>query len=277
VLAAGYATPLALPVARPRIVAAHATLAVFGAVLATAVGGLYQLTTMFTQTELRGADVGLQRLEVVAYPVGVAALAAGRLLGSRTLAGAGGLLVAAGLAAVAVVVARKLWETRVERTPMLSRYAVVAGATLLWAPLAAQAWLRAPLAAETLLGPPGLGHLLVAGVVAFVVAGTLYHVVPFLVWVDRYSDRLGLEPVPGIDDLYDDRIAAADGAAMVAGTAALLLAEAGLAPAGTRVLGGALWALGAALFAGNLLLVVHRHGGCPATGLVGDGAAAGDD
>jgi len=51
----------------------------------------------------------------------------------------------------------------------------------------------------------------------FVVVGSLYHVVPFIVWLDRYADRVGLERVPAIDDLYDARVATVDLAATLGG------------------------------------------------------------
>ncbi|MFD1634257.1 hypothetical protein ACFSBJ_11015, partial [Haloplanus ruber] len=64
-LAVGFvARPFAaLPVARGGVVAAHATLAVFGAVLTTVYGALYQLVPMFGQTELRGVDHWFRRVE----------------------------------------------------------------------------------------------------------------------------------------------------------------------------------------------------------------------
>ena len=275
-LAAGYAVSLPLPVARPALVATHATLAVFGAVLTTVLGALYQLATMFTQSDLHGVDRPLRAVEEVGYPAGVVALAAGRLLGDATLARVGGLLLAAGLAAFAVVLLRRLAEASVDRTPMLTRYAVVACVAAVWAPVAAGTWLVDPLGRAALLGPPGLAHLLLVGVVGFVVVGTLYHVVPFLVWVHRYSDRLGLEPVPSIDDLYDDRLAAVDFWALLGAAVALVLAAAGLAPPGVppaslRVAGGALALVGVATFAANMLLVVGRHGPGAATALLARG------
>ncbi|WP_135853605.1 hypothetical protein [Halorussus salinus] len=245
--------------ARPQVVAAHATLAVFGIVLTTVVGALYQLATMFTQTELRGADTTLRRTQELVYTPGVLALAAGRLVGAEWVARVGGLLVAAGLLGFAAVLARKLHETKVERTPMLSRYAVVAAALPAWALAALPAWLARPADPATTFGHPEIGHLLAAGVVGFVLLGTLYHVVPFVVWVRRYSDRVGLEPVPMIDDLYDARLAAADfwlalaGVALVVGGEVLGVEEA-------LVVGGAVALAGFAVFAANLTGVVVRHG-----------------
>ncbi|MFB6156810.1 MAG: hypothetical protein ABEJ34_03090 [Haloferacaceae archaeon] len=260
-LALALAVDLVAPVlaARPAVVGAHVTLAVLGAVLTTVYGALYQLATMFTQTDLHGVDRPLARLEAVGHPLGVALLAGGRLLGVAAVATIGGLLVAGAAVAFAVVLARRLYEARVDRTPMLTRYAVLATALALWGPLAAAAWLRAPLARATLLGPPGGATLLVLGVVGFVVLGTLYHVVPFLVWVERYSDRLGLAEVPMIDDLYDDRIAAVDFASLLAGTVALV-ADGWVGVPGLATAGHGLLLAGGTLFVGNLLLVVRDHG-----------------
>ncbi|MFC7157451.1 hypothetical protein ACFQPA_18645 [Halomarina halobia] len=266
-VALGYllALDLALPVFdrwgvdRTSVVAAHATLAVFGAVLTTVLGALYQLATMFTQTKLRGVDESLRRVEEVGYPVGVVALAAGRLFEVAPLARVGGLLATVSVLAFGAILARRLYETRVDRTPMLSRYAVAAAAMALWAALTAPAWATDPLGFDALFGAPGTVHLLVLGVIGFVVLGTLYHVVPFIVWVHRYSDRLGYERVPMIDDLYDDRIAAVDFAAVLGGGASVALAEFAPPLAGLFAVGGLLAALGFALFVANMALVIRRH------------------
>ncbi|MEM4782096.1 MAG: hypothetical protein QXG03_11135 [Halalkalicoccus sp.] len=258
-LALDFVRPVFAPlsVSRPAVLSAHATLAVFGAVLTTVFGALYQLATMFTRTEFHGIDRPLRRFEVVCYPPGVLALAGGRLIESSPLARVGGLLVVLSVLGFGVLLGRRLFEARVEPTPMLSRYAVAAGAMALWATLTLPTWLRDPLASDALLGAPGTRSLLLFGVVGFVVLGTLYHVVPFIVWVHRYSDRLGYEAVPMIDDLYDGRLAAADFWLLSVGTLALADRLA-LSPTVSMV--GALLALcGAALFSMNLLGVVRAH------------------
>ncbi len=278
-LAAGYTTPLLadLGLARPDVVAAHATLAVFGAVLTTVVGAIYQLATMFTQTDLDRADRLLQRAETVAYPAGVLALAAGRLVDASGLARVGGVLVVGGLAAGFLVVGRKLVESRVPRTPMRSRYAVVVVAALAWAALTLPAWLAAPTAPEVTFGAPGTAHLLGAGVVGFVVLGTLYHVVPFIVWVHRYSDLLGFEDVPMIDGLYDAQVARADFLLLVAALLALTadglvgLPDTAVAAAGVAFLAGT------GLFVGNMVLVVREHSPHSVPGILAGRSKAGED
>ncbi|TQQ83639.1 hypothetical protein EGH24_02275 [Halonotius terrestris] len=245
-------------VPRTAVVTAHATLAVFGVVITTVLGALYQLATMFTQTELHGIDRPLRRLEAVGYPVGVLALAGGRLLESAPLATAGGLLVAASLGGFSVILARRLVETQVPWTPMCSRYAVAAVALAGWAVLAVPAWFADPLAGATVFGAPRTLYLLVVGVVGFVVLGTLYHIVPFIVWVERYSDRLGYEPVPMIDDLYDDRLAALDFGLLVVGTAGLVAADWLGWPTAAAAAGVVLLA-GVAVFLANILGVIRTH------------------
>ncbi len=259
-LAAGLSgSSLGVPVARGQLLGAHVTLAVFGAILTTVVGALYQLGTMFTQTSLQSLDLRLQRFERIVYHPGVALLAGGRLVGDAAVATVGGCLVASGLFAVSVVLARRLLTTSVDWTPMLSRYAVLTGALAGWSVFAFVAWLGQPLARSTLLGAPGTAPLLLVGVIGFAVLGTLYHVVPFIVWVDCYSDRLGLEAVPMIDDLYDDRLAAADFWLFTTGLVVLLVTGlTGLAWG--RTAGSLCLAAGAVVFVANLLAVLRDHG-----------------
>jgi hypothetical protein len=253
------------------VAAAHATLAVFGVVLTTVVGALYQLVTMFTQVDPDAWDRRLQAVETATFPVGVVVLAGGRLLSVPGGARVGGVLVVVGLLAVAVSVGRRLRAARVEPTPTLARYAVAVVALALWAGVALPAWLRVPLANR--LGGPAARPLLLVGVVGAVVLGTLYHAVPFLVWLERYADRLGLEAVPAVEDLYDERLATAHLSLLLAGVAGLVVA--GAVGLGSVVEAGA-WAavLGSgAVAAANLGLVVRRHARTSARSLLGVGTS----
>jgi len=259
-LALNFAAPVfgRLGVTHAGVLGAHATVAVFGAVLTTIYGALYQLGTMFTRTELRGLDHRLRDVETVGHPLGVVGLGAGRLLEAAVLARLGGLLLLGGALAFGVVLARKLSEMQVERTPMHTRYAVVVTALVLWAVLSVPAWARDPLAREHLFGAPGSVHLLFLGVVGFVVLGTLYHIIPFIIWVHTYSDRLGFEDVPMIDDLYDERLAAVDATLLVWGT--VLLVGSDWFDASVTAAAGMLLFLGVVVFTANMVLVLHRHG-----------------
>ncbi|TQQ80085.1 hypothetical protein [Halonotius roseus] len=259
-LAVDFTAPLfaTTGVSRLAVRATHATLAGFGIVLLTVIGALYQLATMFTQTEIDGIDRHLQRFEAIGYPLGVGALAGGRLFEVAWLATGGGLLVSIALFCVAVILARRLIETKVPWMPMLSRYAVVAAALAGWAVLAVPTWLTTPLADAALFGAPRTGVLLALGVVGFVIFGTLYHIVPFIIWVDRYSDQLGYEPVPMIDDLYSDRLAAVDFGLLTTGTVAVVGGN-WFGTESLLVTGGGLLMAGVVVFAANMLLVLRVH------------------
>ncbi|WP_247730772.1 hypothetical protein [Halovivax limisalsi] len=260
-LAIGFSRPVfdGLPIDRGGVVGAHATLAVFGAVLTTVYGALYQLGTMFTQTELHGVDHHLRRIEEVGHPAGVVLLAGGRLVDASTVAIVGAVLLIASALCVSAILGRKLYEMQVDWTPMHTRYAIAAPALAAWALLSIPAWTSEPTAAVHRFGAEGTAHLLLLGAVGFVVFGTLYHIIPFIIWVHRYSDRLGLEPVPMIDDLYDDRLAAIDGTLLASGTAALVVADLVALPVVVDAAGGTLLTLGVVVFAANMLLVIRRH------------------
>lgn len=247
------------PLTRPNVIATHATFAVYGAVLTTVLGALYQLGTMFTQTELHGIDTYLRRIERVGFPVGVLALGLGRLLGAESIGRLGGVFVAGSLLGFSVILARRLYETQVPWTPMLSRYAMVAASMALWSLLALVTWAKESLGPAVLFGAPGTVHLLVVGVIGFVVFGTLYHIVPFIIWVHRYSDLLGLEDVPMIDDLYNGRIATVDFSLLVAGLTLLVGSDVLGISGGVRSVAAVMIGLGALLFTTNMLIVIRNH------------------
>jgi len=247
------------PFERESVVAAHAVFAVFGIVVTTVLGAMYQLVTMFTQTELSGVEVQFQMFEKAAYPSGVVALALGRLFTVDAVALGGAALVLVSLAGFSFVVLRKLRESLVGVTehPMLVRYVVASFALLMWIPFAVPELAPASLSSG-FAGETATAHVLLAGFVGYVVVGTLYHIVPFLVWVDSYSDRLGLEDVPMVDDLYDTRLERADLVLTFFGAVGVFV---GLRLSNTAVVvaSGTLAAAGYAVFTVNLLLVVSRH------------------
>ncbi|MEF8774024.1 MAG: TraB/GumN family protein [Halobacteriales archaeon] len=248
-----------LPLEAPDVVLAHLTLTVFGFVLVTIVGALYQLAPMFTQSETGPLDGHLTAVERVALPGGIAVLAVGRLFGLRPVAAAGGLAMLVGTAAFAVFFARRLRLARVEAGPMLRRYWLVAGSLFGWTALTLPRWAADPLDFFARFGSPAATHLLFVGVVTFTVVGTVYHVVPFIVWHRRYSDRLGYEPVPMVEDLYDARLAAVEFPLLTGGLALLWLGDLPVVPTWVLVVGGNLLGVGVLLFAANMTLVVWRH------------------
>jgi len=244
---------------RSAVIDAHVTLAVLGGVMLTVFGAIRQLITMFTGSEFDRSDRAILRVVTVAYPIGLAALVAGKLLSSQPPALVGGALVAAATVGYAVVLARTLARTTLPWKPLHSRYAVAILALGTWGLLAASTWLRDPLAPGTRFGPPGAFELLVFGGVGFVVLGTLYHVIPFIVWFHSYGDRLGLEAVPTIDDCYSDRLAAIEFPLITTGCAVVVIGASEVASPIDPAVGWVLLTGGFACFASNVTLVVLRH------------------
>lgn len=260
---------------RSAVADAHVTLAVLGGVLTTVVAALYQLGPMFTREQPTAVDRVATQLESVAAPTGVLVLAGGRLTGVEGVATVGGVAVALGTGLAGAVLLRRVLAASGATTPMVSRYAVVGVAAVAWATSAALAWTDSATGAAVRFGHPTLGLPLFAALVGFVVVGTLYHVVPFIVWLERYADRVGLEQVPMIDDLYDARIARTDLWCTLTGALLVVVGVAG----GLDIAGGAgvgsvpvatsiglvvraglvLVALGVALFVANVARVVVEH------------------
>ncbi|AGB39978.1 heme-copper oxidase family protein [Natronococcus occultus] len=262
VLAVDFTVPVldSASLARGDVLATHVTLAVFGAVTATVIGAIAQLSAMFTQTESDPLYRGLETVEQATFPLGLVLLALGRGADSATIATVGGVGVLVGLLAIALLLVRRLAASSTDASPMTDRYWIVAAALFAWIGLATPAWLLDSTGPETLLGYPEATAVLVIGVFGFVVVGTLYHVIPFIIWIERYSDRLGLEDVPMIDDLYSRRLERADLAATGLGAAGMMVGE--VLGLGSAVVAGstALLGLGFCLFVANMVLTVHRHG-----------------
>lgn len=240
------------------VAVSHAVFAVFGAVMTTIVGAIYQLAKMFTQTELTRTSARARMAEELLYPFGVAAFGLSPFAETTSVAVAAYLMIAGGILSAGVVLLSHLRRSHVSPNAMLRRYVVVGGAMVLW-PLAvvadtflASSWRVDP------FGGPGTAHVLLVGIVGVTVLGTVYHVIPFLVWVAQYSDDIGRRPVPMIDELYSSTVAKTDFVMLLAGVPTLVV---GLALDRTAVAGtgGALVSVAAALTAANLLATVLRH------------------
>jgi len=210
---------------------------------------------MFTQTELHGIDHRLRTVEDHASDrCGRTRCRSSR--GPHRRCAGRGLLVLLAASAFCFILARKLYEMRVERTPMHTRYIVAVGALRAVGRRLGPAWISDPLTREHLLGAANAGHLLLLGAIGSSWWGRST-IIPFVIWVNRYSDLL--EDVPMIDDLYDDRIAAIDGILLGAGSALIIgsnLFEVAGPPA---LLGGFLVGLGVVAFVFNMILVLVRH------------------
>lgn len=263
-----YNTTASLPITHGSLLGSHLTIAVFGAVLTTIYGAIYQLGTMFTQTKLHGIDHQIQTFQELAQYLGVALLAGGRLIEDLLIARVGGILVLLAALSVAFIIGRKLLEMQVDWTPMHRRYVIGVVSLVFWSVGTLFTWTRDPLAYDYLFGNPGTIHILLLGVIGFVVLGTLYHIIPFIIWIDHYSDRLGLEKVPMIDDLYNQRVAMVEFSLLLSGLAILVLTDGGILNESYNILGLGVFGIAVLLFIGNMTAVVYRHSSYSIQGLL---------
>jgi hypothetical protein len=95
-----------------------------------------------------------------------------------------------------------------------------------------------------------VGWLLLLGWVGQIIVGQMYKITPFLTWLHRYADLVGLEQVPGLDDLYNRRIA----------LVGYGLWNAGVVVGAVAILGGWAWLItiaGLALSLGTWLFLLN--------------------
>lgn len=67
------------------------------------------------------------------------------------------------------------------------------------------------------------GYLIMFGFISFLIVGQMYKIVPFLVWYHKYSDKVGIEKVPMLKDLFDEKKAYLGLYIMFAGTVAVVI------------------------------------------------------
>jgi hypothetical protein len=113
------------------------------------------------------------------------------------------------------------------------------------------------------LGVPGAtaayGVLLLVGWIGWTLIGYLYKIVPFLVWVRRFSSPEAAGKRPLATELVDARLARAAGDALTIGTLGMAAGFLGAHPGGVRV-SAAIAAAGALAAAYDLFQSQHRKG-----------------
>lgn len=102
------------------------------------------------------------------------------------------------------------------------------------------------------------GVLALPGFMGTVVVGQLHKIVPFLVWLHRFSPYVGLKKVPTASELLDERSRNVQAALMGAGLA-LLLAGIVVGLASVRVAGAGLFLISMVCCARNLWVVYGRR------------------
>lgn len=246
-----------LPVFHIAALRAHAHVAAFGFFGLLIMGVAYRLLEMFLLSYGASERAGW---------VGFAAVNLAVLLLGASYFGAGQWLLAAGVAAAAVgavafaVQVRAIFRRRSRRKTDVSWHhtatsigylllTVATGATLALLPVQEPWWDRLHLA-YALLAIPGF--------IGTIVVGQLYKILPFLVWLHRFSRFVGLKKVPAASELLPEAPKRVQYFAMHAGLLALVAGVlAGAAP--LRTFGAVVFAASALLFARNLGVIHARQ------------------
>jgi|Deesub1362A_J573_1020465.scaffolds.fasta_scaffold00089_77 cbb3-type cytochrome oxidase subunit 1 len=50
-------------------------------------------------------------------------------------------------------------------------------------------------------------HFILVGWITLTIIGAMYHIVPMMVWIEKYSTKLGVQDVPMIKDMYNAKLA----------------------------------------------------------------------
>lgn len=227
--------------------AAHAALGLAGWFSLTIYGVGYRLIPMFALSH--GFSERRQGVAALLLALGAAtgALGGAAGLGRGVLPFAGGLVVIA-FALFALDVRDIIAHRRRRRLELVTNFSLAAlgfgilASLLLWLALLGfrPSWLS-PGAWLT-----GIVHAALMGWVSLMIVGQIFKVVPFLIWLHRYSERAGREAVPLVRDLYSAQVGRWAFLLLLAGTAgtelAVLAGRAGLATVAAAVaLAGALF------------------------------------
>jgi hypothetical protein len=218
---------------------AHAHLGVVGVFIMLVVGLSYKLVPMFTLSEVQSprrvwASIALLNVGLLASFLAI-------LTRSR-LKPVCALVVICALALYGLEVKAILRARKRRKLDWGVKYFITAiGLLGLLSSLGLLlAWPTLPLTAFTGQLENLYGFLAVAGVISFAIIGMLYKILPFLVWYQSYSRRIGLQKVPSLSDLYSADLQAAGYYSYVTGlliiSLAIVLSNSVLARWGTTLL-----------------------------------------
>jgi hypothetical protein len=180
---------------------AHAHLGFVGVFLMLIVGISYKLIPMFTLSEIQSKRRAGLSLVLINTGLVVSFLT---ILTRSQYKPVGGLILTAGLCFYglelkAILRARKRRQLDWGVMIFLTAIGLLGPLAILGLALA---WPTLPLNVFTGQMENLYGFLAVIGVVSLAIIGMLYKILPFLVWYQIYSGRIGLEKVPSLSDLY---------------------------------------------------------------------------
>lgn len=245
---------------------AHAHLAFLGWVVLVVMGVAYKLIPMFSLAHGYSRSAGIWAFGLVSFATAglmtdwSISLFAGSTADSNKLQIFYALLLAAGIAAFLgqmVVVyrhrMRKQADVSMHHTVLSFVFlalAAVMGVAHFFLPVH---WPQAAREGFILL----YGWMAFIGFAGFIIVGQTYKILPFLVWFNKYSDKVGQAKVPLLKDMFDERLAKVELGLMLAG---VVIAAVALPFANTSLfrLGAIVLTASAAIFVWNVITIFRR-------------------
>ena len=233
---------------------AHAHLGALGFFVILIVGVSYKLIPMFALSGIQ--NLRRARASLVLLNIGMPGLFVTTLLGNPIKL-AFAFIVIAGLVVYGIELMAILRSRKRRALDWGIRYFLTALALLLPVSLLGilLSWPALPLNAFTGQLENVYGLLALLGVVTLAILGMLYKIVPFLVWLTRYSPEVGKRKVPALADLYSVPLQVAGYLLFLAGLA-LTSAATIFSHAECVQKGAALWLAGIAVFAINMAKII---------------------
>ncbi len=194
----------------PQNLLAHVAVGFFGWFTVTIFGYAYKLVPMFALAHDRPEVLG--RVVLYLMNAGVLGVFAAGVAGAGRLVTAIPLVVlTAGVALFVADLYGVFRQRRRRRLDVTMQFVISALAYLvltagLTVTAASGGWARF---GSDPRGPLALGAVALLGWVSMLAVGQLYKVVPFLVWYHKYSERVGVEPVPLLRDMFSEPLAQA--------------------------------------------------------------------
>ncbi|MGH2448219.1 MAG: hypothetical protein ACRDFS_06405 [Chloroflexota bacterium] len=235
----------------PNILAAHVHLGLAGWFSLTLMGVSYKLMAMFSLAH--GHDETLAKGNLVLWNLGLIGLALSLVVVPHSAYVVIFALVLDASATIFVIDMILLFRRRRRRAVSLMQWhAFISFASVLVASA-----MGVLLAAGHPLTPNWVvayGYVALVGWLGFSIIGKYYKIIPFLLWVHRYSKQIGSGPVPLLKDMMDERWGYVSLIGLFVGYVTVLAGIVSPSLTAVRV-GGGIFALGSYVFAYNICRV----------------------
>ncbi len=184
---------------------AHVHLALLAFVGLTIMGALYQMLPMLSLKKLYSPKLG--DIQFWLMNIGVLGFATGLLIPSRAILAVFSIV----LVSAVYLFIYNMYKTLRGEGGKFDVSVKFFAAALTFLTVGCTLGVLMTVFHSALFGLKGIlsahAHIASMGFVTLTIMGAMYHLVPMLVWMARYSEKLGKEPVPPIAEMYNQRLA----------------------------------------------------------------------